>query len=101
MLGWLVYDQGIEPHVSVFAKSARREGTFQRDAFTNGHQGDVYFCPAVKMLMTKGTLVNEGVTLIYRGSQVRLRRLQPEGQMHPASTGPKDTAIDLRGRATS
>jgi transposase len=69
MLGWLVYDQGIEPHVSVFDKSARRDGTFQRDAFTYDHQGDVYFCPAGKMLTTKGTLVNDGATLIYRASK--------------------------------
>ncbi|GGE02742.1 hypothetical protein GCM10011390_21990 [Aureimonas endophytica] len=70
MLGWLVYDQGIEPHVSVFDKSARRDGTFQRDAFTYDHQGDVYFCPAGRMLTTKGTLVNDGATLIYRASKL-------------------------------
>ena len=27
MLGWLVYEQGIEPHVPVFDKSARRDGS--------------------------------------------------------------------------
>ena len=31
MLGWLVYEQGIEPHVTVFDKSARQDGTFSRD----------------------------------------------------------------------
>jgi len=31
MLGWLVHEQGIEPHVTVFDKSARKDGTFARD----------------------------------------------------------------------
>src|SRR3981081_2412786 len=34
MLGWLVYEHGIEPHVTVFDKSARADGTFSRDDFT-------------------------------------------------------------------
>jgi transposase len=34
MLGWLVYEQGIEPHVTVFDKSTRHDGTFSRDDFT-------------------------------------------------------------------
>ncbi len=37
MLGWLVYEQGIEPHVTVFDKSARQDGTFSRDDFTYDH----------------------------------------------------------------
>jgi hypothetical protein len=31
MLGWLVYEHGIEPHVTVFDKSTRQDGTFSRD----------------------------------------------------------------------
>lgn len=46
--------------MSVFDKSARRDGTFARNAFTYDRDGDVYFCPAGKMLTTKGTLVNDG-----------------------------------------
>jgi transposase len=68
MLGWLAYEQGIEPHVSVFDKSARRDGTFQRSDFTFEHAGDVYFCPAGKMLATNGRLVNDETTLLYRAS---------------------------------
>ena len=69
MLGWLVYEHGIEPHVTVFDKSAREDGTFSRDDFTCDHEGDVYFCPAGKMLTTGGTLVNDGATLLYRASK--------------------------------
>jgi transposase len=69
MLGWLVHERGIEPHIPVFDKSARIDGTFEREDFTYDHKGDVYFCPAGKMLTCKGTLVNDGATLLYRASK--------------------------------
>jgi hypothetical protein len=69
MLGWLVYEHGIEPHVTVFDKSARLDGTFSRDDFTYDHVGDVYHCPGGKMLTTTGTRVNDDTTLLYRASK--------------------------------
>jgi transposase len=69
MLGWLVHEKGIEPHVTVFDKSARKDGTFSREDFTYDHEGDVYRCPGGKMLTCKGTLVNDGATLLYRASK--------------------------------
>jgi transposase len=69
MLGWLVYEHGIEPHVTVFDKSARKDGTFSREDFTYDQGGDVYLCPGGKMLTCKGTLVNDGATLLYRASK--------------------------------
>jgi transposase len=69
MLGWLVHERGIEPHIPVFDKSARTDGTFERDDFTYDRESDVYFCPAGKMLTCKGTLVNDGATLMYRASK--------------------------------
>jgi len=69
MLGWLVHERGIEPHVTVFDKSARKDGTFSRQDFTYDHEGDVYRCPGGKMLTCKGTLVNDGATLLYRASK--------------------------------
>ena len=33
MLGWLVHDQGIEPHIPVFDKSERRDGTLELTRF--------------------------------------------------------------------
>jgi transposase len=68
MLGWLVYQHGIEPHVTVFDKSTRQDGTFSRDDFTYDHVGDVYSCPAGKMLTTTG-LHLDGATLRYRASK--------------------------------
>jgi transposase len=69
MLGWLVHERGIEPHIPVVDKSARTDGTFSREDFTYDHDGDVYVCPAGKMLTCKGTLVNDGATLLYRASK--------------------------------
>lgn len=68
MLEWLVHERGIEPHVPVFDKSKRSDGSFSRDDFTYDHQGGVYFCPAGKMLTCKGTVVNDN-QLIYRASK--------------------------------
>ncbi len=68
MLAWLVEERGIEPHIPVFDISERTDGTFSRDDFRYDHGGDVYFCPSGKMLATKGTLVNDGTTLLYRAS---------------------------------
>src|ERR671927_1411404 len=33
MLGWLVHERGIEPHIPVFDKSQRSDGTFSREDF--------------------------------------------------------------------
>jgi Transposase DDE domain len=68
MLGWLVHERGIEPHVPVFDKSKRTDGTFSREDFTYDLQGDVYVCPAGKMLICKGTVVNDN-QLLYRASK--------------------------------
>jgi hypothetical protein len=70
MLGWLVYEHGIEPHVSVFDKSARKDGTFSREDFKYDPAGDVYVCPGGKTLTTTGTRVNDGATLLYRASKI-------------------------------
>jgi transposase len=65
MLGWLVDEQAVEPHIPVFDKSARTDGTFSREDFAYDQQSDVYICPAGKALASTGTLVNDGTTLLY------------------------------------
>src|SRR6478752_1821949 len=69
MLGWLVDRHGIEPHVTVFDKSARKDGTFAREDFNYDPACDVYICPGGKPLTTTGTRVNDGETLLYRASK--------------------------------
>ena len=50
MLNWLVNEHGIEPHIPVFDKSHRSDGTFSRDDFAYDHKRDCYICPAGKQL---------------------------------------------------
>jgi tetratricopeptide (TPR) repeat protein len=50
MLGWLVDRRGIEPHIPVFDKYERNDGTFSRADFTYDQDGDTYICPAGKPL---------------------------------------------------
>lgn len=50
MLAWLVHEHGIEPHIPVFDKSVRRDGTFSRADFAYDHDRDLYTCPGGKEL---------------------------------------------------
>jgi hypothetical protein len=68
MLNWLVEEKRITPHIPVIDKSQREDGTFSRADFCYDPATDTYVCPARKTLTTSGTLVNDGITLLYRGS---------------------------------
>lgn len=59
MLNWLVEERGIEPHIPVSDKSARKDGSLSRADFTYDHAGDAYTCPAGKLLTTRGAVVNK------------------------------------------
>jgi len=65
MLNWLVEEKGIAPHIPVFDRSKRDDGTFSRSDFRYDQTNDVYLCPDGKTLTTTGTLVNGGTTLLY------------------------------------
>lgn len=45
MLAWLVHEHGIEPHIPVFDKSMRRDGTLSRADFAYDRARDLYTCP--------------------------------------------------------
>ncbi len=66
-LGWLVGD-GITPHVPVWEKGGREDGTFSRSDFTFDKDKNVYRCPNGKMLRTTGR-VHDGRTILYRASK--------------------------------
>jgi transposase len=53
-LHWLVEERGIEPHIPVFSKAARTDGTFNQLEFTYDHAGDAFTCPEGKLLTTRG-----------------------------------------------
>ena len=58
-------DHGIEPHIPLWDKSQRRDGTFSRADFTYDRSRDLYLCPGGKELKTTGR-VHEGRTRLYR-----------------------------------
>ncbi len=61
-------DRGIEPHIPVWDKSRRDDGTFSRADFIYDKGRDLYVCPGGKTLKTTGK-VHEGRTLLYRASK--------------------------------
>lgn len=50
MLGWLVDEQEIEPHIPVFDKTERGDGAFPATAFAFDHAANEYTCPGGKKL---------------------------------------------------
>ena len=68
MLAWLVNDQGIEPHIPVFDKSKRTDGTFSRSDFTYERESDTYRCPGGATLITRGTVGGDN-EIRYRASK--------------------------------
>jgi hypothetical protein len=69
MLNWLVEEKGITPHIPVFDKLKRNNGTFSRGDFRYDPTSDVYHCPGGKRPGTSGT-AHEGKTLLYRASKL-------------------------------
>ena len=64
LLGQLVARE-IDPHIPVWDKAKRKDGTFSREDFTFDGQRDVYTCPQGNVLKTTGRL-HGGKTLLYR-----------------------------------
>lgn len=76
MLGWMVEEKGIAPHVPVWDKTERKDGTFQREDFTWDAQANEYRCPAGKALRSEWrpfkkarTHITKAGTIIYLASQ--------------------------------
>ena len=59
-LNWLI-GAGITPHITVWDKSAREDGTFSRPDFTFDKERNVYVCPAGKLLTTTGNFGDDHV----------------------------------------
>jgi transposase len=68
MLGWLVNDKQIAPHVPVWDKSERTDGTFGRSAFSFDAQNNRYVCPAGKLLRPTWRMKKKNPNM-YRASQ--------------------------------
>ena len=68
LLGGLV-GRDIDPHIPVWDKSRRKDGTFSRADFSYDKERDLYICPGAKTLKTTGR-VHDGKTLYYRASKL-------------------------------
>lgn len=76
MLGWMVEEKAIEPHVPVWDKTERKDGTFQREGFQWDEAADEYRCPAGNALRRNWrpfknprTHITKADTIIYRSSE--------------------------------
>jgi transposase len=76
MLAWLVEERGIAPHIPVFDKSGRKDGTFERADFAYDAEEDVYICPGgntlrprQKVYRTAGSLADADGMIRYRASK--------------------------------
>jgi len=75
-LAWLVKQKQITPHIPVFDKSNRTDGTFSRADFVFDSEGDRYICPTGKELVqfhrtyaTPRTGITSAGTRLYRASK--------------------------------
>jgi transposase len=73
MLGWLVHERGIEPHIPVFDNSQRLDGTFERADFTYDHKADAYICPTGKELRQRQKTYRMPRPLVDENGMMRYR----------------------------
>ena len=87
MLGWLVDEKQITPHVPVLDKSEGKEELFGASAFTWNKDDDCYVCPAGHPLRSRQrqfkdrpSMVTKDNTIIYRASKTQCDscRLKPK-----------------------
>ena len=76
LLGWMVDEKGIEPHVPVWDKTQRDDETLSSSDFQWDEQADEYRCPQGKALRKQRrafknlrTHITKAGTVIYRASQ--------------------------------
>jgi transposase len=103
MLAWLVKDKGITPHIPVFDKSARKDGSLSRADFKFDAENNVYICPNDKPLTTTGR-VHQKRTLYYRSikSDCDACPLKPKCcPKTPSRRIPRDIDEDARDLARS
>lgn len=69
VLNWVVAEKKIEPHIPVWEKSIRSDGTFSRPDFHFDEQSNTYECPGDKKLTSTGRPTNAGTVLFRARNQ--------------------------------
>jgi transposase len=78
MLAWLVHERDIEPHIPVFDKSVRRDGTFERSDFSYDHSDDSYVCPAGNRLRPRNRNFAQARSDVGQDGFIRYRARQQD-----------------------
>ena len=98
LLKWLV-DRKITPHVPVWDKAARYDGTFSRAEFAFDQERNVYICPGGKELTSTGT-IDQGHIVYYRANKhdCSACSLKPKCTTAPMRKVTRDLNEDVRDR---
>jgi transposase len=98
LLKWLV-DRDITPHVPVWDKSARPDGTFSRADFAFDQERNIYVCPGGAELTSTGN-IDQGHIVYYRASKGACSRcsLKPKCTTAIVRKITRDLNEDVRDR---
>jgi transposase len=98
LLKWLV-DRKITPHIPVWDKSARHDGTFSRTDFVFDQERNVYTCPGGAELTSTGN-IDQGRIVYYRASKSDCSHcsLKPKCTTAVARKVTRDLDEDVRDR---
>lgn len=96
LLKWLV-DRKITPHIPVWDKSARSDGTFSRADFVFDRQRNVYACPGGAELASTGN-IDQGHIVYYRANKndCSACSLKPKCTTAPMRKVTRDINEDVR-----
>jgi transposase len=96
LLKWLV-DRKITPHIPVWDKSARSDGTFSRADFVFDRQRNVYVCPGGAELASTGN-IDQGHIVYYRANKndCSACSLKPKCTTAPMRKVTRDVNEDVR-----
>lgn len=98
LLKWLV-DRKITPHIPVWDKSARPDGTFSRADFVFDQERDIYICPGGAELTSTGN-IDQGHIVYYRASKndCSVCKLKPKCTTAVVRKVTRDINEDVRDR---
>jgi hypothetical protein len=98
MLNWMVNEQGIEPHVPIFDRTQRHDGTLSSSDFQWNEQANEYRCPQGNALQANRrafknprTHITQHDTIIYRASQHDCAACPRKAQCCPSTPARKIT----------
>ena len=99
--GWLVEEQGIEPHIPVLDKSARKDDTLARSDFTYDHDDDSYTCPKGHRLKPSLRNFSKPRSLANADGFIRYRAREKDCQHAHSSSAARPTHQPARSCARS